>query len=141
MKMVITKLFKLSIIQTFKPVPYPNSPVNVSKLNNNLAASGFIRKWENRIPRLFQYYSRTFFHFSRTQFLPNFVYNNVKKCTFFSQKGRKEKVHSFSFYSDSGDKTRTTAQIESESHLAFRCVSRDFHSVFAICTKFFLRIS
>ena len=40
--------------------------------------SGFIRKWKDRIPGLFQ----DFFHFSRTQFLPNFISNYAKKCIF-----------------------------------------------------------
>ena len=31
--------------------------------------TGFVQKWENRISGLFQ----DFFHFSRTQFLPNCV--------------------------------------------------------------------
>ena len=52
-----------------------------------IVCTGFVRKWENRIPGLFQ----GFFPFSRTQFLPNFVLNNAKNALF-SRKHRSEKA-------------------------------------------------
>ena len=44
--------------------------------------TGFVQKWENRIPGLFQDYSRTFFRFLKTQFLPNLNKKNAKNALF-----------------------------------------------------------
>ena len=65
--------------------------------------TGFVQKWENRIPGLF---------FSRTQFLPN-LYETAKKWTFSAGNVEVEiEVHLFSLIMIPVIKTGTTAQIE-----------------------------
>ena len=53
-----------------------------------------------------------FYHFSRTQFLPNFVLNNAKNANFSTGNVEVEKGSLVFFHFDSGDKNWTTAQIE-----------------------------
>ena len=69
--------------------------------------TGFVRKWENRGPELFQ----DFFILQGLNFFPILYKNNVK-MHFFSQKRRYEKEHSISLILTQVIKTRTTAQIE-----------------------------
>ena len=65
-----------------------------------IVCTGFVRKWENRIPGLFQ----GFFPFSRTQFLPNFVLNNTKNALFSAENIEVKRLVFFD--PDSGDKKR-----------------------------------
>ena len=60
-----------------------------------IVCTGFVRKWENRIPGLF---------FSRTQFLPNFVLNNAKNALFSAENIEVKRLVFFD--PDSGDKKR-----------------------------------
>ena len=71
-----------------------------------IVCTGFVQKWENRIPGLFQ----GFFPFSRTQFLPNFVLNNAKNALFSAENIEVKRLVFFD--RDSGDKNGTIAQIE-----------------------------
>ena len=87
----------------------------------------------------FQDFSRIFFKDSISS---QFCIKQREKVRFFQPgmskwKHRRKKAHSFSLTLIPVIKSRTTAQIEYESHLALRSVSSDFHSVFCGFHSFF----
>ena len=69
--------------------------------------TGFVGKWENRIPGLFQDFS-----FFKDSISSQLCITQREECTFFSQKRRNEKAHLISLILIPVIKTGTTAPIE-----------------------------
>ena len=70
--------------------------------------TGFVKKWENRIPGLFSFF--------KDSISSQFCIKQLEKCTFSSRKRGSEKAHSFLFLI-LVIKTGTTTHIKYESHL------------------------
>ena len=123
---------------------------NDKTIHRQQVKTGFVRKWENRSPGLFQDYSRTF-SFFKDSISSQFCITQRLKVVFFRQTRSGEMVGALDFFdSDNNNnltpviKTGTTAQIEwNRIRVAPRsltCIQRFLFSFFAIFTQFFLRI-
>ena len=73
---------------------------NDKTIHRQQVKTGFVRKWENRSPGLFQDYFRTFSFFQGLDF-----FHNVYKWTFSAMSGEMKGALDF-FDSDTGDKNR-----------------------------------